>query len=119
RLVADLQPADPVYGEVMGSNQLTGNGNQIVDYGNSGEIVEFADGQEVFSASFEQGVYSYKVFRTRDFVGQPASPPDVAWTKPAADGTRDVYVSWNGATEVDRWRLEARAADGDFQRLAT
>jgi hypothetical protein len=36
---------------------------------------------------------------------QPAKPPNVV--AEASGGETDIYVSWNGATEVARWRVNS------------
>jgi arylsulfotransferase ASST len=104
-LALDLQPEEQVFAEVTGSSQQTANGNQLVNYGNTGQIVEFSGSEAVFTATFPDSA-TYKAERTTDFVGTPASSPDVAWSEPEDDGSRDLYMSWNGATEVESWRVE-------------
>jgi hypothetical protein len=47
-------------------------------------------------------VKSYRTFRSSSWTGRPYSPPTV-YLRPR-DGV--IYVSWNGATEVDRWLLQ-------------
>ncbi|MGP3967115.1 arylsulfotransferase family protein [Streptomyces sp. 6N223] len=111
-LVLDLQPQEPVFAEVTGSSQPTTNGNQLVNFGNTGRLVEFSGSEPVFTATFAS-TSTYKAERSTDWVGTPATAPDVAWTEAAGDGSRDLYMSWNGATEVDAWRIEARDADAD------
>lgn len=55
------------------------------------------------SLTFDLGwVHSYRTMRTDSWVGKPAAPPSLYMTRKAAG----VFVSWNGATEVKRWRLE-------------
>lgn len=120
-LVGDLQPEDQIFASFTGSNQPTPNGNQLVDYGDSGEIVEFNDsGERVFTATIE-GSFTYRAERATDWEATLSSSPDVAWTTAADDGSRELYMSWNGATEVDSWRIEARSSeDGDgFEPVKT
>ncbi|KAI1359015.1 Arylsulfotransferase-domain-containing protein [Xylaria arbuscula] len=47
-------------------------------------------------------VNTYRAFKAPEWVGNPAEPPAVYFE--AAD--KEIYVSWNGATEVDRWVLQ-------------
>ncbi|KAI0449860.1 Arylsulfotransferase-domain-containing protein [Xylaria acuta] len=47
-------------------------------------------------------VNTYRAFKTRDWVGRPAEPPSV-YLDPA---DARAFVSWNGATEVERWVLQ-------------
>jgi hypothetical protein len=116
-LVLDLQPQEPIFAEVTGSNQRTPNGNQLVNYGNTGRLVEFSGSEPVFTATFDSTA-TYKAERSSDWVGTPATAPEVAWSEEAGDGSRDLYMSWNGATEVEAWRIEAEDG-GSFETVAT
>lgn len=113
-LVLDQQPAEAAFAEVTGSSQAAPNGNQLVNYGNTGRLVEFSGAEPVFTATFD-GTSTYKAERSTDWVGTPATAPEVAWTEPDGDGGRDLSMSWNGATEVETWRVEAAADDGSFE----
>jgi hypothetical protein len=46
---------------------------------------------------------SYRAYRA-DWSARPTTAPDVAMT-PLPDGLMRVQVSWNGATDVARWRF--------------
>lgn len=109
----DLQPDPPTFAIFAGSARRTGNGDTLVDYGSSGRLVEFSAAEPVFTASFPQGFYSYRGVRA-DWEGTPASPPEVTLGRPAADGGRTLSVSWNGATNVDRWRIETGPAHSEL-----
>ncbi len=106
-LVEDLQPDEPVFTPNSGSNHMTESGNHLVSYGLASQMVEFQDGEPVFTGVFEEGTLTYRA-RRADWKGMPDAPPDVAWTEPDAAGRRTFYMSWNGATEVHRWCVEAR-----------
>jgi hypothetical protein len=43
---------------------------------------------------------SYRAFKTRDWVGRLEYPPSVRIQ------SGRLYVSWNGATEVDAWEIQ-------------
>jgi outer membrane protein assembly factor BamB len=111
-LEQDLQPEQPVFAPFTGSNQQAGNGNQLVDYGSLGQMVEFSGTEAVFTATLPETWFTYRAERSTDWVGTPATKPDVAWSEPAQDGSRDFYMSWNGATEVDAWSIRARGDHG-------
>ena len=53
------------------------------------------------------------------WVGRPVDPPDVfsASTGSINNATTEVYVSWNGATEVFSWNLYAVDETGEDERL--
>jgi hypothetical protein len=92
----------------LGSVQvLRGSENIFVGWGHSAAFTEFApDGSVLCDIHYGPSAWntfgrtkSYRVFRGR-WIGHPTQPPDVALKD------KKVYVSWNGATEVDRWQLE-------------
>ncbi|KAJ5689920.1 hypothetical protein N7462_004312 [Penicillium macrosclerotiorum] len=97
----------------LGSMQiLEGSENIFIGWGHSAAFTEFAPDGSVL-CDFHYGpsalntfgrLKSYRVFRGR-WVGYPTEPINVAVNKNA------MYVSWNGATEVDRWQLEVQRDD--------
>jgi hypothetical protein len=93
----------------MGNAQLVGNGNLIVGWGSEPYVTEFApNGRILLDVQLPKGGQNYRAFRV-PWTGRPT-------TKPTAVGRgRDVYVSWNGATEVHAWQLEAGDSAGTLQ----
>ena len=110
----------------QGSVQILPNGNVFVGWGHSAAYTEYSEDAEVLCnvhfgspVFFDWGwVKSYRTFRSR-WVGRPKTPPDIAirWNK--------LFVSWNGATEVAEWSLQAAnsVTQGglvtDFQEVKT
>ncbi|KAJ5090972.1 hypothetical protein N7532_009656 [Penicillium argentinense] len=92
----------------QGNLQVLENGNVLVGWGHSAAFTEFSpDGELLCNVHFGASAYftfgrivSYRVFKG-DWVGRPDTLPD------AAIAEDSVFVSWNGATEVAAWRLEA------------
>ncbi|KAJ0423559.1 ASST-domain-containing protein [Aspergillus carlsbadensis] len=88
----------------------------LVGWGHGAAYSEFSTNGELLcnvhfgaSAFFDFGrVVSYRAFKG-NWVGNPQTRPDAVL---AEDG---VYVSWNGATEVVGWRLEAWEGDDTEQ----
>ncbi len=104
----------------IGGHREVPNGNHLVDFGTTGRLVEFSDsGQQVFSAQFASGSSSYRADRTDNWTGTPAAAPEVVVSDPAADGSQTVNVSWNGATEVDSWRIQAGSSEDALTTLGT
>jgi hypothetical protein len=83
-----------------GSTRQLANGNLLVGWGAVPTITEFTrHGRVVFDAHFARADDgTYRAIRAR-WEGRPATAP-----RAAADG-RTVWASWNGATEVARWRV--------------
>lgn len=98
KLTRDLQPDPAQFGSYVGSSNEMAGGNQLVSYGNTGEMAEFQGEEPVWAGAFPEGYFSYRAQRA-DWKGAPASAPDVTVTEGRA------AVSWNGATEVARWRV--------------
>ncbi|KAH7061254.1 ASST-domain-containing protein [Macrophomina phaseolina] len=99
----------------QGSVQILDSGNVFVGWGHSAAYTEFKPDGTVLcdthfgsSAFFGWGwVKSYRAFKGK-WVGQPRTDPDISRRR------NQLYVSWNGATEVRKWRLQsATAADAE------
>ncbi|HEX8803097.1 MAG TPA: hypothetical protein VF743_02855, partial [Acidimicrobiales bacterium] len=77
-----------------------------------------ADGTVVYDATWAPAD-SYRVYR-QAWTGHPTTTPDVV-ARPAGegDGGVEVVVSWNGATEVARWRVLGGADADHLAPLAT
>jgi hypothetical protein len=96
----------------MGNAQLLGNGNLVVGWGSEPFVTEFArDGHVLMDMRLPKGGMTYRAFRL-PWHGHPA-------VKPAVEVRgRWVYVSWNGATDVRTWQLEAGPSAGELQVAA-
>ena len=87
-----------------GSMQTLPNGNVFVGWGSSPEFSEYtASGRQIFSATFLIPVNSYRAYRF-PWSGQPLTKPSLALA-PQSNGNVKVYASWNGATQVARWKV--------------
>lgn len=88
----------------MGNMQLLPDGGWFVGWGTIPELSEFSPAGELrFDASFVGGAFSYRAYR-HAWKGRPTRRPDIA-ASGNADGTLDVFASWNGATEVSHWQF--------------
>ncbi|KAH9903522.1 Arylsulfotransferase-domain-containing protein [Xylariomycetidae sp. FL2044] len=111
-----FDPDHPHHPSSQGSMQVM-NDRVVVDYGFLPRITDFArdTGNNVLCEAeiapwlvARWGlVTSYRAFKTKDWVGRPKEAPGV-FLKPS-EGS--LYVSWNGATEVDRWVLQGAEWD--------
>jgi hypothetical protein len=105
RLTQVYETPDPRLAFALGDVQQLPDGGVFVGWGTAGSFTEFTrDGGVRFDASFASGGMSYRVFRC-PWVGRPHTLPDVA-VRHVPAGKTTVYASWNGATEVARWRVE-------------
>ena len=96
----------------QGNAQVLPNGNVFVGWGSSPFFSEYTeDGKLLFDAEFPGSAQSYRAFRF-PWKGAPFDEPAVAVDTGPDDGVT-LYVSWNGATEVESW--EALAGPGPDQ----
>jgi hypothetical protein len=94
------------YSGTLGSVQVLPNGNVFVGWGAQPYFTEFAaDGTQLMFGQLPLGTRSYRAFLL-DLVGAPADRPAII-AKAYAAGGYQIYVSWNGATEIDSWRIDA------------
>jgi hypothetical protein len=84
-----------------GSSQPLANGDVLVDWGNFPELTEFSSSGAV-QMDLSMSSASYRGFRFA-WVGQPLTPP--AAVADLAGGDTNVWMSWNGATQVASWRV--------------
>lgn len=117
-LVEEYRGTDNRLAFAMGNLQQLEDGSAMVGWGSIGSQSELArDGTVRWDSTFQPGVASYRAYRA-PWVGRPTTRPD-AVVADGADGERYVYVSWNGATEVARWRLTTGVDAQSLRRLRT
>lgn len=87
----------------QGSMEVLSDGGAFVGWGQLPNLTEFApDGSVRFDAAFPTGGSTYRAYRVPWSARPHTSPSVVAQTD---SDTTTVYVSWNGATDVERWQL--------------
>jgi hypothetical protein len=104
-LVHRYYHSPPLLASAQGSAQLLPNGNMFVGWGTEPDFSEYtASGKQIMTGSFPLGETSYRAFRF-PWSGQPTYPPSMAVTSASSSGSYDVWASWNGATNVAKWRV--------------
>jgi len=102
----------------LGSVQLLPNGNVFVGWGAEPFVSEFSpSGELLFDARLGDGYQSYRAFRVPWRANGQGQPAIVA----AAQGARstNLWVSWNGDTEVARWQVLAGARPDALKPLTS
>jgi hypothetical protein len=102
----------------LGSVQLLPNGNVFVGWGAEPFVSEFSpSGELLFDARLGDGYASYRAFRIPWSTTGAGQPAIVA----APQGTRstNLWVSWNGDTEVARWQVLAGARPNALKPLTS
>lgn len=95
-----------VFGLIVGSNRLLGNGDELVSYGSTGIATEYDPaGEKVWESTFGGGSWSYRTLRVDGWHARPAEPPALVTDRSGTSVTG--YASWNGSTDVAAWVLLA------------
>lgn len=109
RLLQAYEHVPPVLSVSQGSVELLPDGNVFVGWGAAPTFSEYTRaGRQIFKGWFRAPVQSYRAYRTR-WTGKPLWRPSID-VKQASAGKLVVYASWNGATQVARWRVLAGAS---------
>jgi hypothetical protein len=103
----------------MGSVRHLGDGHVAVGWGSAPYVSEFDAGGDVLTdlrigTSTKQK--SYRSFR-QTWTGHPTTSPALAVARDRSSGQATAYASWNGATEVAHWRVEAGARRSDIHSV--
>lgn len=109
-VLINIPPLELIDSQSQGSyDAALSNGNQLVGYGEFALIREYGPGNDKNDIrwegrfGYEGAVNSYRVFKS-DWKGTPRQwPPSLVYEKEGHH--MKAYVSWNGATEVEFWRL--------------
>jgi hypothetical protein len=103
----------------QGSVQLMLPGGSVfVGWGEAPYVSEFdRSGRLVFDGMLGERYESYRAFRL-PWTGRPAEAPAIALDR-RGSGELIAYASWNGATDVDAWRLLAGESAGALAPVAS
>jgi hypothetical protein len=109
----------PVDATAMGSARHLGDGHMAVGWGSAPYVTEFDAGGAILAdlrigTSSDQK--SYRSFR-QAWSGRPATSPALAVSRDRSSARATAYASWNGATEVTHWRIEAGARHSDIRTV--
>ncbi len=116
-LVSQDQHSPTLAAGFEGNVQALSNGDDFVGWGQQPYFSEYnSKGQMVFDARFVDSNSSYRAYRL-PWTGTPTGAPAVAASTSGA--TTNVYVSWNGATQVASWRVLAGSAANALQAVTT
>jgi hypothetical protein len=86
-----------------GNNELLGNGDQLVSWGQAPFITEFdSTGKTVFDMHFNALNATYRAYRSV-WQGTPTTLPALAAR--TSHGKTTVWASWNGSTALSKWRV--------------
>ena len=104
KLVGEYVRPQKTLSDTQGNVQVLPSGHVFVGWGSEPYVSEFSrDGELLFDASFPPEVESYRAFRC-PWKGEPQTRPAIVAERGEGDDV-EIYVSWNGATEVAAWRV--------------
>lgn len=89
------------YPWAVGSARRQPNGDMLIGWGTTGRITEVTPGGEV-NFGLRLARYSYRAIRA-PWVGRPPGQPLIAASR--TESTLRIWASWNGATQIRRWRV--------------
>jgi hypothetical protein len=113
----EIDHSPPLRAVYAGSVQQLYNGDAFVGWGQQPYFSEYnSKGQLLFEARFADRNVSYRAYRF-DWNGYPKTLPAVAASN--SGKTTTVYMSWNGATSVKRWRVMAGASSSSLKTVTT
>lgn len=111
-LAEQTLPYNASLSESQGSMELQPNSNWLMGWGQEPYLSEYShDGTMLWSAQFGVGnVQGYRASRG-NWTAYPTTTPAMNVTKDDTAATYDIYVSWNGATEISSWELLGSDSD--------
>lgn len=106
-----------------GSMQVLPNGNAFINWADDSHISEHLPNGTVlgFQASLPAKIDTYRAFKF-PWIGRPKQPPDVHAEVTWDDDhnmTTKISMSWNGATEVEKWAVHGVNAEGKAVHIDT
>ncbi|KAJ5580442.1 hypothetical protein N7450_006743 [Penicillium hetheringtonii] len=116
RVVKRINRPDGQLTRLRGNVQQLPNDNVFIGWSEQGYISEHSsDGEILMSAQFASTRYSsYRSYKF-DWIGRPATPPDLVASVYGASEQEMItviHVSWNGATDIAKWDFYARSYEG-------
>ena len=111
-------PGESAISASQGSFQLLPNGNRFLGWGADPALSEHApDGEVLYYARFKYN--NFRAFRSV-WTGYPTKRPDILAYASNCSAPVTIYVSWNGATEVDSWNVySGNRSDGKFHKTGS
>lgn len=113
-----LLPPSKLVVKHIGSHRRLSDNHNVVGWGDPPQINEYdADHNLIYTglvSSFNTGA-TYRSIKA-PWVGRPTSDPGLAAVYDSKAGTYEIYMSWNGATEIANWAIYT-GATADARKL--
>jgi len=100
----------------QGNQQILANGEVVVGWGSGSATSVFSPtGKLLFGATYASPSNSYRAYLL-PWSGTPTKPPSIAAS--SANGTVNVFASWNGSTATTRWEIFGGPSRTNLRPLA-
>jgi hypothetical protein len=117
-LVREFSHPNELLSTSQGNVQLLPNANLFVGWGSAPFFSEYSnEGELLFDAQLLGDGQSYRAFRF-PWSGHPSDNPAVA-VEQGPDDKVTLYVSWNGATEVESWQVLAGSTPNQLKPIGS
>ncbi|CAJ2512171.1 Uu.00g051860.m01.CDS01 [Anthostomella pinea] len=128
-----LNESGPIYTTAQGDYQPLADGNVFIGHGWIPVLEEFSHSGEILTTiqfgaakprpgggflSNSKPTLSYRAFK-QPWTGCPKTKPDVVAETAANGNGTSVYMSWNGATEVEAWEIYAGSSVAELSCVST
>jgi hypothetical protein len=117
-LVREFTHPNELLSTSQGNVQVLPNANLFVGWGSESFFSEYShEGELLFDAQLLGDGQSYRAFRF-PWSGHPSDNPAVA-VEQGPDDKVTLYVSWNGATEVESWQVLAGSTPNQLKPIGS
>jgi Arylsulfotransferase (ASST) len=117
-LVREFTHPSKLLSTSQGNVQVLPNTNLLVGWGSAPFFSEYSsEGELLFDAQLLGDGQSYRAFRF-PWSGHPSDNPAVA-VEQGPDDKVTIYVSWNGATEVESWQVLAGSTPNQLEPVGS
>jgi hypothetical protein len=101
----------------QGNTQVLSDGDVVVGWGAEPYLTEYSKtGKVLLDATLPGPDITYRAY-VESWVGTPSYPPSAAGRE--AGGQTTIYASWNGATQVVKWRVLGGPNSRQLKTVAT
>ncbi|RHZ51807.1 arylsulfotransferase family protein [Aspergillus thermomutatus] len=107
-------PGDGLLSTSQGNTQILPNKNVVIGWGSKPSISEHTEnGTAIFFATLtDTDSENYRAYKS-NWTAKPSDPPLLRTYSTSTKSATTFWVSWNGATDVDRWRIHATTPASD------
>ncbi len=117
KVAAQVEHVPALASDYEGNYQQLGRGHSFLGWGDQPYFTEFdARGHEVFDGRFIAVTNTYRAYRFQ-WHATPHTRPAIAAS--SSGSSTNVYASWNGATDVGSWQVEAGPTAASLRAVRT